>query len=106
MRLVHLLSLTGVVGVSPAYAATGGLGPSAAIGAPSSAFAAPHMNDGELAGIVGTGGGPGFRFFRDASAVNARLVEQQNGIVLVTTFDNWFTDVGAPLIFANIAGSR
>ncbi len=104
MRLSYLIAVACIAGATPVQAEVGTrILPSRDKTA--SAFAATRMSDAELAGVVGTGGVPG-RFLRDSTNVNARLVEQQNGLLLVATFDNWFTDIGSALIFSNIAGSR
>ncbi len=106
MRLSHLLAVAAIVGATPVQAEIGHARSFHATDSTAPAFAATRLNDAELAGVVGMGGGPGFRILRDSTNVNARLVEQQSGQLLVATFDNWFTDIGAALIFSNIIASR
>lgn len=99
MGLAPLLPFACVAAASPAHTLIG----NALIGPDRPSFATPRLNTADLA-VVGTGN-PGLHFFRDATAANAQVMEQDDEL-LIATFNDWFAEVGTPLIFANIAGMR
>jgi len=58
------------------------------------------MSDDELASVIGMGiSRPGF--FKQAAREQDISFGRQTSALLPVTFDNWFNDVGTPLIVAN-----
>ena len=66
------------------------------------AFSRPAQTDEVLASVHGTGLDQG-RFMRTASRDDWEALGRFSAQTLPLTFDNWFNDVGTPLIVANLS---
>jgi hypothetical protein len=94
-RIVSLLTAAATLFGVPATASPYQQSPAAA-----PVFAAPAVGDAELALVRGGFPGPERRYLASLTEVQARDDFRWSASLGILTFDNWFNDVGNPLIFA------
>lgn len=73
--------------------------------AEAAAFQGSAMSDQELSDVVGQGTPQG-AFWRSSMREQSASYDQQLSAATRVTFDNWFNDVGSPMIWNNVLASR